>query len=179
MQSDPVSPIEQAHLLRQQVILAQVRIMELEDAVLSHETHLEELENMLASSQLLVDRQADEVEHLKKAQVAAESQLAHLKHLHHEAHLALADAHKRLESALKSITKLENDRDSLQTQLNDGAVAQQQLEEMLRASQLTATERHSRIEELVTERRTMKGSRSWRWTAWIRDIERWLDRRRS
>jgi chromosome segregation ATPase len=79
MKPAPPEPADLVPRLRQQLILAQVRIMELEDAAEALAPRLAELEKLLAQAQTLADRQAGETAHL--GQVLADTQ-AHAAQLH-------------------------------------------------------------------------------------------------
>lgn len=105
----PASP-EPADLvprLRQQLILAQVRIMELEDVRETLVPQLAELEKLLRAAQILADQKTDEAAHL--GQVLADTQ-AHAAHLH-EMGLKLAEdlsaVVAKLEQRETRITQLE------------------------------------------------------------------------
>lgn len=52
-----------------------------------------------------------------------------------------------------------------------------ELEQRLAAALSESSTRLARINELDAEQRAMKGSRCWRWTAWLRSIERALGHR--
>ncbi len=105
----PASP-EPADLvprLRQQLILAQVRIMELEDVRETLAPRLTELEKLLAQAQTLVDLKTEEAMHLTRVLTDTQTHAAHL----HEMGLKLAEDFSavvaKLEQRETRITQLE------------------------------------------------------------------------
>jgi hypothetical protein len=60
MKNDPAEPADLVQKLRQQMILAQVRIMELEDERDELAPRAAELEKLLGAAQELADRKIDE-----------------------------------------------------------------------------------------------------------------------
>jgi chromosome segregation ATPase len=140
MKPDPAAPADQLNLLRQQLILAQVRIMELEDTRDSLTPRLQELALLLQQAQSLADHKTDEAAHLEE--VLAETQLhvgqlqALQHHLAQEATthgLAMTEAVAALAARTETINRLQNELNNLRSELNH-----------------------------------LHSSRSWRWTAWLR-----------
>lgn len=78
--------------------------------------------------------------------------------------LAEIDALQQLVAAQATVARAQLDR------LAD-------LEQRLEAALAESASRLARIQELDAEQRAMKASRCWRWTAWLRSIERTLGRR--
>ena len=78
MKPDPTEPSDLVNRLRQQLILSQVRIMELEDARDSQTPRLTELEQLLLAAQTLADRKLDEAAHLEKILAGIQAHLVHL-----------------------------------------------------------------------------------------------------
>jgi len=133
----PASP-EPADLvprLRQQLILAQVRIMELEDVRETLAPRLAELEKLLAQAQTLADLKTEEAAHLTRVLTDTQAHAAHL----HEMGLKLA-------ADLSAVVAKLEQRET-------------------RITQLEAT-----VRELESGLATIKSSRSWRWTAWLRTL---------
>lgn len=73
MKPDPQEPAELLRLLRQQLILAQARIMEVEDERDQRAAQVAELETLLATAQQLADAQVDEAAHQRNVAAAAQS----------------------------------------------------------------------------------------------------------
>jgi chromosome segregation ATPase len=193
--------------LREQIILDQVRIMELEDTRDELGLKLAETERLMQAAQTLADGKIDQLNHLEKVHEDLQAQCRHLRHIQHvtnealnetrgkleeaNAHLAEAKAHldetaARLSAVEKHAEQVENDLATLRVEADELAAIIQRLEE--RGHQLdrelaevnaTATARLQRINELDAEVRAMKASRSWRWTKFVRGVERWWARRRA
>ena len=198
---------EMLHRLREQLILAQVRIMELEDARDELTPRLAETMALLKSAQTLTDQKVDALAHLEKVHADLEAQFQHMRHMQHVTNEALnetrgkleeANAHfaettarldetaARLSAAEKHAEQVEHNLATLRVEAGELAAIIQRLE--ARGRQLarelaevsaTATVRLQRIEQLDAEMRALKATRSWRWSQPIRAIERWLARRRS
>jgi len=198
---------EMLHRLREQLILAQVRIMELEDTRDELTPRLTETMALLKSAQTLADQKVDALAHLEKVHADLEAQFQHMRHMQHVTNEALnetrgkleeANAHfaettarldetaARLSAAEKHAEQVEHNLATLRVEAGELAAIIQRLEE--RGRQLdrelaevsaTATVRLQRIEQLDAEMRALKATRSWRWSQPIRAIERWLARRRS
>ena len=188
MKTDPAAPADQLNLLRQQLILAQVRIMELEDSCDELAPQVSRLEKLLTTAQTLADTKADEAAHLEKVRSGLQSQFDHLRHVQHVTNealnacraevAALADREKALLSETENLQILTRQlAETGQEQL--GQIASLGANLARRDTELAAvltesTAREKRILELDAERRAMKSSRSWRWSAWLRSLERTL-----
>lgn len=186
MPSAPPQPSDLELRLRQQLILAQVRIMELEDDRDESQAGVTQLESLLQAAQRLADQKLDEAAHLKRVHQDLQAEFEHMRHMQHVTNLALEETRARLdlaESSLKETRDLlsvseqavvdsEKARNSVQQELDASRstlhACQTELETAL--GELGAA--RQRIGELDSERRAMKASRSWRWTAWLRSIER-------
>ena len=131
MKSAPSEPSDLVIRLRQQLILAQVRIMELEDARDGLAPRLAELEQLLKTVQNLADQKLDEAAHLEK--VLADLQ-AHCDRLQ-QAGVELATTRAALVDAMARVTQ-----------------------------------RDEAVRQIETELKSVKSSRSWRWTAWLRSL---------
>lgn len=181
MKPDPAAPADQLNLLRQQLILAQVRIMELEDACDEIEPQVSRLGKLLTATQSLADTKADEAAHLEKVRSGLQSQFDHLRHVQHVTNEALntcraeaatlADREKALLSETENLHLLtrqlaESNRKQLQNISS--------LETDLIAERAESSARLARMNELDAEQRAMKASRSWRWSTWLRSLERTL-----
>ena len=142
MKPDPAAPADQLNLLRQQLILAQVRIMELEDTRDSLSPRLEEMAQLLQQAQALADRKTDEAAHLEDVLVETRLQVEQLQALQHHlaqeaaAHgKAMTEAMAALAARTETINRLQNELNNLRSELNH-----------------------------------LHSSRSWRWTAWLRSL---------
>ena len=140
MKPETTEPPDLVNRLRQQLILAQVRIMELEDVRDSQTPRLTELEQLLRAAQALADRKLDEAAHLEK--VLADIQ-AHLERLHQQ--------------------QVQTNRDFETT-----SAALAQSEAKLAAGNATVRQLVADLLKLNVELAAIKASRSWRWTAWLR-----------
>lgn len=184
MKPDPVAPVDQLNLLRQQLILAQVRIMELEDVRDEQGPKLAALEKLLGAAQILADAKLDESAHLAQVLADLQGQYEHLRHMLHVTNEALTEARARIEEANTRLAATEHRGQQLQKEIVDLATQAGRLNqtvdllslEFAEAATLAAS-RLERINALDAEVRTMKSSRSWRWTAWLRSLERALGRR--
>ncbi|MCW5548585.1 MAG: hypothetical protein KIT44_06435 [Opitutaceae bacterium] len=171
--------------LRQQLILAQVRIMELEDVRDELGPRLAALEQLLTQAQTLADQKTDEAVHLERVRADLQQQLDHLRHMQHvtnqaleEARAALAAAEGReqnLVSETGRLTKLVAEKADLLRELN---ARHDTLAQRLQLTLEESTQRLARLNTLEAEQRAMKASRSWRWTAWLRSLERAFGERR-
>lgn len=191
---------EMLHRLREQLILAQVRIMELEDARDELTPRLAETVALLKGAQTLADQKVDALAHLEKVYLDLEAQFQHLRHMQHVTNEALNDTRRQLADTAGRLQQAESQGRELEAQNRhllqelrsvEARAAQlgeslqrldercRQLERDLGEASATATVRLQRIEQLDAEMRALKASRSWRWSQPIRAIERWLARRRS
>jgi len=142
MKPAPPEPADLVPRLRQQLILAQVRIMELEDVRESLVPRLAETEKLLAQAQTLADQKTEEAAHLAQVLAGLQGQLAHLQQAHH---LAAQDL------------------------VATRAVVAETSAQLARQS-ATAAQFESSLRQAETELKNLKASRSWRWTAWLRTL---------
>jgi chromosome segregation ATPase len=180
---------ESADLLirvRQQLILAQVRIMELEDARDELAPRLAQTEALLTAAQTLADQKLDEAAHLAKVRDELAAQLQHLRHVQHVTNEALNLARDRTAAAEGAFARERQASSALKAQGEALSATVAALEARIRDSEqhladsrLVSTRRLERMEQLDRELRALKTSRSWRWTAWLRSIERTFGRRKS
>jgi chromosome segregation ATPase len=196
----PDNPAELLHRLREQLILAQVRIMELEDACDEFTPRLAETMALLKGAQSLADEKVDALAHLEKVHADLQAQFQHMRHMQHVTNEALNDTRRQFADTAARLQQAELQGRELAAQNGDlrqklGAVETRaaqlgeslqrldercrQLERDLGEANTTAAVRLQRVEQLDAEIRAMKASRSWRWSKPIRAIERWLARRRS
>ena len=193
------SPAELLHRLREQLILAQVRIMELEDLRDESAARQTEIEDLLKGAQTLADAKIDALTHLEKVHADLQAQFQHMRHMQHvtnealnETRRDLADAAARLQQTGTHARELEAQNQRLRQELSAVETRATQLDESLRRlgdrcgqlehdlteANATGTARLERIGQLDSEVRAMKASRSWRWSKSIRAVERWFARRR-
>lgn len=181
------------NLLRQQLILSQVRIMELEDVRDELAPKLAGVEKLLAAAQTLADQKTGEAAHLAGLRADLQTQYEHMRHMQHVTNEALNATRRQLATAEQTVAA---DRlihqgllveightneqlaaslgkcDSLVRQL---ALANNQLaarNEQLRECAAEVAAKQRRIGQLDAEQHAMQASRSWRWTAWLRSLER-------
>jgi hypothetical protein len=128
--------------LRQQLVLAQVRIMELEDVRENLTPQLAGVEQLLRQAQTLADAKTGEAAHLERVLADQQVQFTRLNEAHQQAAQDLAATRAALAEA--------------NAQLARQAEA---------AAALTAT-----AQRLEAELRAIRSSRSWRWTAWLRSL---------
>lgn len=181
MNPAPATPDETIRLLRQQLILAQVRIMELEDLRDELTPRVADLEKLLADAQSLADRKSAEAAHLESVRAELQSQHEHLRHMQHVTNQALEKTRAELQAATARANLLQEEIGQLQHLIAEQAALNREQQEQLWQLQagLDATlaesaSRLARISELDAEQRAMKASRSWRWTAWLRSLERFF-----
>lgn len=172
MQSDPAHPTGQANLLRQQVILSQVRIMELEDTCTELTARRDELNRLLAGVQSLADEELAEITHLRKIQTELQAEVDHGRHLLHVSNAGWEQTRQELASVQHALKQAEQALVQRLRQIEQGAAESADLHRQLQQAHAQASLLSQRIAELAAERRAMKLSRSWRWTAWLRSIER-------
>jgi chromosome segregation ATPase len=196
----PDDPAELLHRLREQLILAQVRIMELEDTRDELTPRLAETMALLKGAQSLADEKVDALAHLEKVHADLQAQFQHMRHMQHVTNEALNETRRQFADTAPRLQQAELQGRELAAQNGDlrqklGAVETRaaqlgeslqrldkrcrQLERDLVEANTTAAVRLQRVEQLDAEIRAMKASRSWRWSKPIRAIERWLARRRS
>ena len=188
MKSAPSETIETLHRVRQQLILAQVRIMELEDARDGTAGTLSSTEQLLAAAQRLADQKMDEAGHLTKVHAELQTQFEYLRHMQHVTNEALNQTRSQLASSESNHTRLQHEiavhvEQATQLSTQIAQLHEQSLrlhEQITRLSQdlveskTTAAIRQERIDTLETDLRALKATKSWRWTAWIRAIGRAL-----
>lgn len=184
MKSENPAPADPTHLLRQQLILAQVRLMELEDARDELAPRLAAVEQLLAGAQALADRKAEEAAHLEQVRAGLQQQYEHLRHMQHVTNQALEDTRATLTAtAAREAALLDEARQLQQLIASQAALAREHLARLadltqrLDAAQAESAARLARLTQLDAEQRAMKASRSWRWTAWLRSLERAFGRR--
>ena len=181
MKSDPAVPADPLNLLRQQLILAQVRIMELEDTRDELAPKLTGLEKLLAAAQTIADQKLDEAAHLEKVRSDLQAQYEHMRHMQHVTHEALAAARSEVAALAAREASLLSEVENLHVLTHVQAEgSRQQLDRIaaltaeLGTAQAESATRLERINQLDAEQRAMKGSLSWRWTAWLRSLARAL-----
>lgn len=186
MKTDPVEPADLLNLLRQQLILAQVRIMELEDARDELFPKLAGVEKLLTAAQNLADQKSEESAHLAKTLADLQAQHDHLRHMQHITNEALNDTRRQLTETASQVTSAQQRSGQLQRDVvaltDQGAQLTKQLQQLRREldeENSIATARLIRINELDAEIRALKASRSWRWTEWLRSVERYLAGKQS
>jgi chromosome segregation ATPase len=172
----PPEPADLVLRLRQQLILAQVRIMELEDARDELQQQLAAAEKTLRSAQELAEAKLGESTHQAKVLDELRAHCDHLRHVQHVTHTALEQTRGELTAAQASAARL-GDALAVSTARGDDLARETvRLGTSLGELEALATARADRIAALDRELAALKRSRSWRWTSWLRGIERWLNR---
>lgn len=172
MKPDAAAPADLILRLRQQLVLAQVRIMELEDARDELAPRAAELEKLLTAAQVLTDRKVEEAAHLEKVRTGLQAQYDHMRHMQHVTNEAL-NAERTKSAGLER--ELQDARQTHATLRQKIATGQAQVDDLttgLTQARNESAAQLARIGQLETERRAVQASRSWRWTAWLRSLER-------
>lgn len=130
--------------LRQQLILAQVRIMELEDTRDELNSRLAQIDRTLTEMQSIVQDRIAERDHLANQSLELETQLGFAHEQMGETTTSLLQSQAQMSDLQKTLAQIEN----------------------------TSAEHQNRVRELEILLRTLKSSRSWRWTAPLRSLER-------
>lgn len=186
MKPDPQEPADLLNLLRQQLILAQVRIMELEDVRDELTPRLAECGKLLASAQTVAEQKIEAADHLEKVRaelhgryVNLQAESDHLRHMQHVTNEALKAARAESAASLGRIGALLSEIENLHLLTRQLAETDHknlsrigQLEAERQQAREEAATRLERITQLDAEQRALKASRSWRWTAWLRSLER-------
>jgi chromosome segregation ATPase len=179
MKPDSQAPSDLVPLLRQQLLLAQVRIMELEDVRDELAPRLEETRGLLVAAQALAEAKVDEAAHLEKTRADLQAQFEHLRHTQHVTNAALEAARADLATQRARQSALLDeiaDLQSLSRQLAEAESAHRARSAGQEAALNHLRTEHAalaaRIADLDASQRALKASRSWRWTAWLRSIER-------
>lgn len=179
MKPDPAAPADPLNLLRQQLILAQVRIMELEDTRDELTPQVAKLEKLLAEAQTLADRKTDEAAHLERVRASLQAEYEHMRHMQHVTNEALNAARAEAGGLASREKALLSEVENLHLLTGQLAESERQhltriaaLEKDIAAALAESAARLDRINRLDAEQRAMKASRSWRWTAWLRSLER-------
>jgi chromosome segregation ATPase len=181
MATTPDTPDPLITRLRQQLLLAQVRIMELEDSRDETAPKLEQIETLLGEAQLLAERKIEEAAHLENVRSELQAQYTHLQHVQHVTHTALEAVRDEISTKDQRIESLLQETELLQKLIQELSSAVQnhleymgKLESELADTRVESAAHVSRIKQLDSERNDMKATRSWRWTAWLRALERRL-----
>ncbi len=180
MKSEP-APSETVILqrLRQQLILSQVRIMELEDIRDKSSGRCTDAEKLTEAAQCLVDQKLEEAGHLAKVHDELQAQFEHMRHMQHVTNEALNLTRVQLASCAENRAQLQGDVVLLTSQNARLSNTVTDLNRQLTESNTISTARLEQINQLQGEIRTLKATRSWRWTGWLRTIGRTLSNRKS
>lgn len=179
MKSDSQAPADLLALLRQQLLLAQVRIMELEDERDELAPRLAETSALLTAAQSLAEAKVGEATHLERIRADLEARFNHLRHAQHLTNEALTAARAETAAltagteALRQQGRLDRDEiDRLQAAATALEETLDHTGEQLAESERNSTERAARLQQVDAELRVLKSTRSWRWTSWLRAIGR-------
>lgn len=182
---------DQMNELRQQLILAQVRVLELEDIKDDTQTRVGELTGLLAELQSKADQALGDFDHLQGIHQEMLKHRDHLQHLLHLANQSLTETRNQVQQQahdLAAAADRESESRNRIMALNDHVIAlggqisqlterSHDLDRQLAELHPIAAARLVRLNELDSQLRALKTSRSWRWTAWLRSLERALHRR--
>lgn len=156
------SPPDTDHPLRRQLILAQVQLMELEDT-------RDDLQARLASATALLGQAQQQADRALLEQDNLAAQL-------HDQQAALAAARAEA-AALRVELGAARERERTLVARTAELVAQfARVERVQRDTDTLLAARDARLAQLEQERRAMQSSRSWRYTAPLRSLERALRR---
>jgi len=174
------------NLLRQQLILAQVRIMELEDVRDEIAPKLADTEKLLSAARMIADQKSEEAGHLAKTLSDLQAQHEHLRHMQHVTNEALNETRRQVGEITRQLSatqqrnsQLQRESVALSDQVNQLNSTLQKVNRELDEENSIATARLIRINELDSELRALKASRSWQWTRWLRAIEKYFSARQS
>ncbi|HEY8994451.1 MAG TPA: hypothetical protein VIM71_07315 [Lacunisphaera sp.] len=184
--------------LQRQLILAQVRILELEDIRDEAGTRIAGLDRLLAELQGKANQAISDHDHLQGAHREMLAHRDHIQHLLHLANQALEatrsqvaqltvqleagtrreeELHGQISKLRDTIMDLEKKADDLQGTVQQLENRERDLGHQIESLNQTAQARLERINQLDAELRAMKSSRSWRWTMPLRTIERFFRRK--
>jgi chromosome segregation ATPase len=178
MNPAPAETAEILHRVRQQLLLAQVRIMELEDSRDEKAAVLSNVEKQLEFAQAMADQQLEEAAHLEKVRSDLQVQYEHMRHMQHVTNEALTATREQLASTKEELNRSQNEALDLKEHalaLNDSIAC---LKAELNESKTTVSLQSDQINQLSHELAFIKNTRSWRWTAWLRGISNLLGRRK-
>lgn len=177
MKPAPPDTAELLHRVRQQLILAQVRIMELEDSRDELTPRLAATKELLAQAQALADAKLDEAAHLESVRADLQAQFEHMRHMQHVTNQALIATRDQLAAAAATNLTLSASLDTAQSEASHHSHQAASRARDLVAATANLAARQARVEELTAELDIIKASRSWRWTGWVRALERLFSRR--
>lgn len=144
MKPAPMETADIAQTFRQQLILAQVRIMELEDARDELASRLAQVDQTLTEMQSMIQTRISERDRLTAQNSELEAQLS-------SARLQLAE---------------------LDHSLQRSQARESELRKTLAQNEATSAERQACINKQEVQLHALRISRSWRWTAPLRSLER-------
>jgi len=170
MKPAPPDPAETLHRVRQQLILAQVRIMELEDLRDEIAGKMGNAESLLVAAQTLADQKLDEARHLDKVRGDLQAQYEHMRHMQHITNEALNQTRAQADAGEQQRRQLELDIIKLQARIAQLSTTADSLDHTLRDTQNLAKDQSIQIARLENELKTIRATRSSRWTEWLRTL---------
>lgn len=144
---------ESVSLLQKQLILSQVQILELEDVRDELSAELTQRAKILRELQSIADRAFAEAQQSQRDE---------------------ANAQQALQALRAGTQQLQLRVESLQREAGNAAQRLQEAEKTVQATKTLAAAQAARMAALDAEQRKLKASRSWRWTAPLRAVERWF-----
>ncbi len=158
--------------LQRELILAQITLQELEDAREELLGRLAEQGRLQREAQDLADRALADHDHLATAHRDLLAHRDHLQHVLHVTNEALESTRSQLRTTENDLAAAKTRSAELEADLKAIQAEAARLSRELAATAELAAQRAARIGQLDGELRAMKSSRSWRWTAWLRSLER-------
>lgn len=160
------------HDVQRELILAQITLQELEDAREELLGRLAEQERLQREAQDVADRALADHDHLATAHRDLLAHRDHLQHVLHVTNEALESTRSLLRATENDLAAAKTRSAELEADLKAIQAEAARLSRELDATAELAAQRAARIGQLDGELRAMKSSRSWRWTAWLRSLER-------
>jgi hypothetical protein len=138
-------------LLQKQLILSQVQILELEDVRDELQAKIADRTKILTELQTLADHALREAGEARYAESTAQEALGSVREESHQRQLRIELLQREAELAAHQLHEIQNS---------------------LNSTKAASAAQGARIETLDAELRRLKASRSWRWTAPVRSLER-------
>jgi len=156
MNAAPPDQTELVTRLRQQLIQAQVRIMELEDVRDQLAPQVGELSGLRRAAQTVADQKLEEAAHLQRVLAEARSRGAALQ--------------EQVQLAAGQIARLEQLNQTSAAELGREQDRHAQTAAALRLAQEESAALRLGMEQLEGRLHRLQATRSWRWTAWLRRL---------
>lgn len=168
MSAAPTDQTPLIYRLRQQLILAQVHIMETEDRLAELVAQKDATDGLLRSAQQTADETLEDNAHLERVRADLQMQYEHMRHMQHVTNEALEATRRDLDTrdtAFEELTLAANARESQLVELQESQV---RLNDELEELRQLLKDREAVVSALTVDLSRIKSTRSWRWTAWLR-----------